>query len=330
MRTSQRIKRASKRHPCPLCNGEGCGIADAFIFCYRVETGSIKQSDKTGSFVHRRTDAAGQPLPIIKRPPPIIAPIERRHDVYETWLALCGLSDAHIEHLRTVRGLSDALMLKQYFASVPSYAEADKYIRIMAGSDLRHVPGFYYDEERQAWRMRFVGQKGFYVPLRDEQGRIHALQIRRDTDDHRARYWMVSTPPDEFLHGAVSGVPPHFVGYKDAERLIVTEGGLKAIVASECLPQVWMCGLVAVGSFDENFGWYLRQRLPKVTEVAIAFDMAEAEASERAKKNVAAQLERLKHTLETAGYAPTVLTWPADQGKGFDDYLLHQKREGKS
>jgi hypothetical protein len=323
MRSSQRIKRASKRHPCPLCKGEGCGIADAFLFCYRVQEGSLRQSAKTGSFIHRRSDADGNPLPIIKRPPPIIAPIERRHDVYTAWLSGCDLSDEHAGHLRTARGLSDATIIRQQFRSVPSYADATSlFADIEKYYDLRHVPGFYFDEERQSWRMRFVGQRGFYIPLRDELGRIHALQIRRDTDDHRARYWMVSTPPDEFKHGAVSGVPPHFVGYPDAERLIITEGGLKAIVASECLPQVWMCGLVAVGSFDDNFGWYLRQRLPKVTEIAIAYD-----SDWRTNAKVEAQMTRLKTTLANAGYSPIVLEWPADQGKGFDDYLLNQRRE---
>jgi hypothetical protein len=38
-------------------------------------------------------------------------------------------------------------------------------------------------------------------------------------------------------------------------------------------------------------------------------------------------MTRLKTTLANAGYSPIVLEWPADQGKGFDDYLLNQRRE---
>lgn len=321
MRTS-RIKRASKKHPCPLCKGGGCGIGDNKIFCYRVSQGSTGQSEKTGSYIHTRTDEQGQPLPIIRRPPPIIAPIERRHEVYTAWLEWCELLECHENHLLNARGLSLSTVTKMGLRSVPSYAGADSILSWLSKDyDLSHVPGFCYDEKREQWRMRFVGQSGFYIPLRDEKGRIHALQIRRDTDDQRSRYWLVSTPPDEFKHGAVSGVPPHFVGFPEAETLIITEGGLKAIVASECLPHVWFCGLVAVSSFDSNFGWYLRERLPKVTSVAIAYD-----ADWRTNEKVAAQLERLKTTLDTAGYAPTVLEWPADQGKGFDDYLLNQRR----
>ncbi len=322
MRTSQRIKRASKSNPCPICGKEGCGIGTAKILCHRVEDGSEKVCKNTGAFIHARTDNLTERAQAPRRhePPPVIAPIERRHEVFSEWLLWLGLSDAHIDHLENVRGFSSDSVMDADFSSVPTYGYADKIIDSMSHLNFEHVPGFYWDAERERWAFRFVGQDGFYIPLRDTEGRIQALQIRRDTDDHRSRYWLVSTPDDKFERGACSGTPPHFVGNRDSEKLIITEGGLKASVCAEQLPDVYFCGLVAVGSFRSNFGWQLRQWLPHVREIGIAYD-----ADSRTNPKVATQLTRLQSTLAKAGYKPTVIEWDAKCGNGFDDYLLSQR-----
>jgi hypothetical protein len=326
MRTSQRIKRASKSNPCPICNGTGCGIGTAKILCHRVEDGSTGVVASTGAYIHARTDNLTERAQAPRRyePPPVIAPIERRHEVFSAWLAALDLSDRHLGHLVDERGFCLTTISEAGFRSVPTYQLAAEIVASLADVNLEHVPGFYWDSERERWAMRFVGQDGFYIPLRDTEGRIQALQIRRDTDDHRSRYWLVSTLDDKFERGACSGTPPHFVGNRDSEKLIITEGGLKASVCAEQWPHIYFCGLVAVGSFRSNFGWQLRQWLPRVREIGIAYDAPAAEKSDRARANVAAQLTRLQSTLAKAGYEPTVIEWPAECGNGFDDYLLSQ------
>jgi hypothetical protein len=327
MCTSQRIKRASKSSPCPICNGTGCGIGTAKILCHRVEDGSEKVCENTGAFIHARTDNLTERAQAPRRydPPPVIAPIERRHEVFSAWLAALiyeyRLGSKHWIHLTDVRGFSTETVKAMEFCTVPTRTLSDVICNeLKRAHDLEHVPGFYWDSKRERWAMRFVGQDGFYIPLRDTEGRIQALQIRRDTDDHRSRYWLVSTPDDKFARGACSGTPPHFVGNRDSQKLIITEGGLKASVCAEQLPDVYFCGLVAVGSFRSNFGWQLRQWLPHVREIGIAYD-----ADSRTNPKVATQLTRLQSTLAKAGYEPTVIEWPAECGNGFDDYLLSQR-----
>jgi hypothetical protein len=278
--------------------------------CWRIES---ERQAKSGAWIHGTA-----PLPyerrIAQRIAPTIAPIDRRHEVFMAFLKRLTLSDRHADQLSTVRGLSDAAIAQARFASVPSYKKAEALIAELSQSfDLAHVPGFYRKDED--WRLRFTGMAGFYIPLRDAQGRIEALQIRRDGADPKFRYCLVSTPPDEFPQGASSGAPPHFAGDVTSAQVIVTEGGLKATICASML-SVCVVGLVAVGTFRDSFGWRLRQDLPNAASIGIAYDRDAA-----TNDKVAAQLKRLRASLELAGYEPVTLTWPADY-KGLDDYLL--------
>ena len=73
---------------------------------------------------------------------------------------------------------------------------------------------------------------GYFVPYRDERGRIQALQVRLDSPlTGKAKYlWLSSAGRDG---GASSGAPVHHAQHHllaDAEEVTVTEGALKADV----------------------------------------------------------------------------------------------------
>lgn len=310
-----KLKRANPRTPCPVCEGEGCGLGDGFTLCWRVASG---RQAKSGAWIH--ADENSSPGRYIPRPvyiAPPLAPIERRHAVYSALLERLPLYNIHADQLANRRRLSDTTIAAEAFASVPAKAFAQPLVEKLAGEfDLSHVPGFFKGGGR--WHLRFVGMSGFYIPIRDHKGRIAALEIRRDTEDPKRRFLLLSSAGDGFPLGASSGAPPHFARpHLVRDAIAITEGALKADVCAELIGRP-ICGLVAVGTFGDRFGWRLRTWFPSLRRAAIAYDMEENEKTEK-------QKERLRNSLESAGLEAVVFDWPKELGKGFDDYLIHQQ-----
>src|SRR5262245_47100940 len=304
-----KLRRANFRTPCPICEGDGCGLGDGFTVCWRMA--SDRQA-KSGAWIHVDENTSQRRyIPRAAYIAPPLAPIGRRHSVYSALLDNLPLYKIHADQLSNRRRLSDTTIAAEGFASVPAKSFAAPLVEKLAGEfDLTHVPGFFKGGGR--WHLRFVGMSGFYIPIRDHKGRIAALEIRRDTYDPKRRFLLVSSAGDDFPFGAGSGAPPHFARpHLVHDAIAITEGALKADVCSELLGQP-ICGLVAVGTFGDRFGWQLRTWFPTLQRVAIAYDMEENEKTEK-------QKERLRKSLESAGLEAAIFDWPMDMGKGFDD-----------
>jgi hypothetical protein len=108
--------------------------------------------------------------------------------------------------------------------------------------------------------------------------------------------------------------------------VILTEGALKADVSAHLLDNKYAVIAVAgVSSFSEDFGRRLRELIPELRQVVIAFD-----ADQGRKPEVQKALERLRGseekpdggTLREAGLDVRELRWAEEKGKGLDDYLL--------
>ena len=95
------------------------------------------------------------------------------------------------------------------------------------------------------------------------------------------------------------------------------EGALKADIVAELL-DVCTIGLVAVGAFTDRIGWEIRENIPWLRRILIAYD-----ADWKVNIKVYQQLQRLTYALSRAGLAARVLSWPIKQGKGIDDYLIN-------
>jgi len=85
-------------------------------------------------------------------------------------------------------------------------------------------------------------------------------------------------------------------------------------------PLFWLIGLVAVGTFKKFFGWELREELPGLGQIYIAFD-----ADWRTNDKVQYHFGRLNEALAKAGLIAKRLEWPLEQGKGLDDYLINRR-----
>ena len=251
--------------------------------------------------------------------PLVVASADQRHAAYSFLLGEClSLSSAHRDRLRNYRRLSETTIERNLYASLPGMAKAQEIAATMQqrfGDDLRGVPGFYQDKADR-WMMRPLN--GLVIPVRDSQRRIVALQVRPDLSGKNKYLWL-STPPDEYIGGSSSGAPLHFANpdlARESGFAVITEGALKADVISE-LVGCAAFGIAGVNTFDEEtFGSDLKNALPELKRVAIAFD-----ADWRANKAVRGALKRLIRAIETTELTLLILNWDARYGKGLDDFL---------
>ena len=168
------------------------------------------------------------------------APEREIHRTLTALLALLTLTQAHKEHLRTVRGLTDEEIDGFGFKSTPPYHLCRELTKELMKRGLRvqGVPGFYVDDNG-GWTVKFYQRtSGFLIPQRGVDGLLRGLQIRLDNpirDDNApsekkgAKYLPLSSAGKKL--GVTSGSPIHFVGDPHARVVYVTEGALKADIA---------------------------------------------------------------------------------------------------
>jgi Domain of unknown function (DUF3854) len=238
---------------------------------------------------------------------------------------VCEVLSLRPEHRSRLvaRGLdSEAISRGRYVSAPVARGERERaadalapYLEAFGGG----VPGFY--RERGRWRMVYR-PPGFFIPVRDERGFIQALSQRVDEPRDGGKYlWFSSADRDG---GASSGTPPHFAGrhlLHDAEEVTITEGNLKAEVASflSCSPVVGVAGTHATRGLAER----LRENFPRLRRAVVAYDRDMME-----KPQVLDALFKLTTQLEAARFRVRVRTWPGTE-KGIDDYLLsHYGRAG--
>jgi Domain of unknown function (DUF3854) len=221
------------------------------------------------------------------------------------------LSHQHREKLRR-RGLSDLAIERNGYCSTPAPEHAEQIARAFDWPRLAGVPGFY----RAGVCARMVRcASGFFVPYRDEHGRIQAMQYRLDEPlNGKTKYLWLSS------RQCSSGAPAHHAYHHllaDVEEVTVTEGALKADVIAH-FTQAPVVGIAGVSTFGADFATHLRMVAPALRTVIVAFDMDMLQNCA-----VRAALETLTRQLQRAGLRVRVRTWPV-QWKGFDDYLLAQ------
>lgn len=315
----------SRKHTCPVCGKTHryhCSITDDEQLAICKHTPSDKQA-KDGRYIHHLTDDAFTP----SKPQTATKPREtkgeitradadRTHAVYTALLERLTLAPAHADNLLDVRGLSDTTIAANLYATVPN-AKGRRHLAasLARDFDLRNVPGFY---RQDSWRLN-TKHAGFYIPCRDARGRIAGCQIRRDSKDEPKYVWLSSNGLPE---GVTSGAPVHFAKPDLAtrtRRAIITEGILKADICAEML-DCCVIGFAGASSFPHDVGAQLRESLPRLAEVAIAYD-----ADLHTKPEVKAALLRVHDSLRRAGVRVQAWTWDLSEGKGFDDYLLGRR-----
>jgi hypothetical protein len=311
---AERFIDASPKNPCPVCGArKWCGFNSRIAFCMRESTGAIAEvpyRDGSGrvGYVHSLTGETNRHpavLPVITAEA-ATATVEARDRVYRDFLAELRLEERHREDLHR-RGLSCEQIAGRGYRSVPgretSWAAVQRLLDM--GHRLEGIPGFYPAEGRRGSYWTHLRPPGYFIPVRDAQGKIQALQIRRDHDDGGGKYMMFSSGS---RGGANAHTPAHVAGppvIKD-RRVWITEGPLKADIASDRL------GAVVIGAIGVD-GW--PQAIQALRELGarhavLAFDADEA--GRRVSGGV-------RKTLESQGYAVAGASW--EGAKGIDDAL---------
>ncbi len=308
------LRRVSKRLPCPICqHTDWCGITQdgKFAVCMRIK--SNKGTRNQGHLHSLDNEISPEILKKANKNHAEVSScrsgIEQRNTVYSELLGShLVLSFKHRDELLS-RGLSLQAIERNNYKSVPGLAFAGNVARALSGLELEGVPGFYFEE---AWKM-VARAPGFYIPVKDSQGRIQALQIRQDDD--LPRYLWFSSPYK--FKGTTSGAPIHFQNshlIRKTGKAIITEGALKADVIAH-LQNTGAIGIAGVSTFPDDFGSKLKDEIPELKETTIAYD-----SDWLTKPQVKQSLFKLIAQLEKAKLCVRVRTW-WNGAKGYDEYL---------
>src|SRR5262245_17622546 len=180
--------------PCPICRRpDWCSVSsDGDVCkCMRIQEGSfqtIHQDDGQTGYLHRLREAAAMPTPTRN-----LADPATRHRVYTALLAKLSLSTEHRENLQR-RGLSAANILATGYRTLPirGRAKVAREVRAQFGDVVMGVPGFIVKEgDHGSCYLSIAGAAGFLIPIRDAEGRIVALKVRRDGGGEGNRYFYV-------------------------------------------------------------------------------------------------------------------------------------------
>jgi hypothetical protein len=248
-------------------------------------------------------------------PPPKannVVPVEHRDRIYKRLLGVLSLDAAHKQDLLR-RGLDENAIFRHGYKSVPQDAplrwKATRFL-LQQYKTLEGVPGFYERTGKKGPYWDFLSPKGYFIPVRNHQGKIQALKVRLDSGGY---VWFSS---EGHPKGSSSGSPPHYTGGKG--KVCVTEGPLKADVAHHLTG-----GLPFVGTG----GVHVTKEVPDLLKALSASDVFVAfDADQFTNRNVRRALQDFLQELKKHGFQAQSLAWPPSLGKGIDDVLLRLYR----
>lgn len=258
-----------------------------------------------------------------------IRPVHERSQIYLEMLSLLPLEDKHYQNLKS-RGLSDEMIRGNMYKSLPTSSKDRKRIisHLTAHFDLSDMPGFYTKELQ--WQMACCQHSGFFIPVCDRYNQIQGLQIRLDEgppkivtypDGRRVkkkgdRFRWLSTRGSFYQNGTGISSYIHIVGDQNCDTLRITEGPLKADIASYLSGGELFLGLTGVQNL-KHLGEIVAQLNPKRILECIDMDVRCNPDVQRAQAKIQSICMPLCEEYRT-------FTWPPNQ-KGIDDWLLFEK-----
>lgn len=263
-----------------------------------------------------------------------LASIQNRNLVYSIFTegkklegADSRLTDEHLDYLHK-RGITDEEIEKYRYFSMPTrraMAKIKKKISVFDSPDeiLPYVPGFYFDNEK-GW-FTFTAVKGIGIPIRNDEGKIIAIQIRRDeVKEGQQRYlWWSSSFANDSM-GASPGSPLDIVKPDEIKysSLFITEGHFKAAVLANTFntPVISVQGVGNWRTIREEIE-YMKQ-YTKYIFICYDADMAHNTAVMKQAIQMAGEIKKNFPEIEVY-----FTLWDEKYGKGIDDMILagHKK-----
>ena len=291
-----------------------CGVSGGMFDLYSLYTGIPR--DKVYNTLVERLDSPVV-LEQIKRRAPMQLPnvqeypltdIEARNATYSALLSRLTLAQDHRENLRG-RGLTDEDIERCGYKSTPVFGMEMIAKKLQAeGLYLSGVPGFHRTEQ-DAWT--FVSDcRGILIPVRDIQGRIQGLQIRRDNVKKRKFRWFSSTDRKD---GCRAESWTHLAG-AIRNKVLLTEGPMKADVI-HALTGITVLAVPGVNPLAQLQKTVEQMQAEGLREIKTAFDM-----DLRTNLHVREAYQKLLELLKAMGFRYGTYLWD-ERYKGLDDYL---------
>ena len=253
---------------CPRCNFSG-GVLD--LYSYYANISRDKAMKSIAEKLHisennqeRKIKNIENKIPEIKEYP--LADVDMRDATYRALLNKLSLASDHKENLLK-RGLSEQAIIEKCYRTTPVVGWQIIARQLQDdGLYMSGIPGFYRDENGK-WNFAEV-KRGILIPVRDIQGRIQGLQVRRDNIERRKFRWISST---ERKDGCKAEGWTHLAG-EIREEILLIEGPMKADVVH------YLTGLTVLSVPGVNSLTQLRTTLSElitlgVKRIMTAFDM---------------------------------------------------------
>lgn len=292
---------------CPRCGLSG-GVFDLYAYCTGTPRDKVQETLITRLGSPRRdkcgeNDSAG--FSDVQECP--LTDIDSRHATYEAMLSRLTLASDHRANLVS-RGLSEEKIITLGYKTTPIVGMKTLAKQLLAeGFYLSGVPGFY----RKDRQWTFIHEsRGILIPVRDLDGRIQGLQIRRDNATRRKFRWISSVGKDD---GCKAEAWIHIAG-KPCEKIILTEGPMKADIVHELTSQT-VLAVAGVSALSQLDSVLVQLREKGVRKIMTAFDM-----DFLTNPHVENGYNNLKRHLTDNGFQYGTYLWDP-QYKGLDDYV---------
>ena len=292
---------------CPRCGFSG-GVFDLYAHYEGIPRAAVRDAlvarlDIRGDI--KSYHPARDKEPVSEGCP--LTDIDLRHATYEALLAQLTLASDHRANL-LARGLTPEDIARLNYKTTPVVGMHTIAQKLLAdGHYLAGVPGFF--RKHDEWT--FISERrGILIPVRDIQGRIQGLQIRRDNATKRKFRWVSSV---DLADGCKAECWAHLAG-KPLETVILTEGPMKADIVHALTGKTVMA-VAGVNSLSQLERMLLELRQNGTNKIMTAFDM-----DFLSNPHVERGYQNLTQMLTDLGFRYGTYLWDPKY-KGLDDYV---------
>ena len=248
-----------------------CGVSGGVFDLYSLYTGTPRDEAKDSIIEKLGANSAVQTVSVKRSATPTVAEypmtdVDTRDATYSALLEKLSLAPDHRENLLQ-RGLTDDEIDELGYKTTPVLGYASIAAQLQAeGLYLSGVPGFYRNNDG-TWT--FIHERrGILIPVRDVDGKIQGLQIRRDNVAKRKFRWVSSA---EKKDGCKAEGWTHLAGAVQSE-IILTEGPMKADII-HILSGSTVLAVPGVNTLTQLKQALIRLKGNGLKEVKTAFDM---------------------------------------------------------
>lgn len=304
---------------CLFC-GEGGSAIDLYARTHNIDTKQAFKELLEDPIISKKVELINKQINENKIICKIPKPVEYLNTVYRKLLSYLDLSPLHEKNLLD-RGMTTAEIKLNLYRSLPLDSKRKNLICNRLGEEfnLDCVPGFFRNNNGY-WDM--YCPKGFLIPVMDCKGQIQSLHIRMNDSYNKKRYKYFGSSgfPEGNPNGTKSDVHVHIAwGFrKNTKRIGITEGVLKATIASIYTGYTWLA-LPGVGVGHAELISIIKELKPETLNIAFDMDIIN-------KPEVKKALDKLTGLLDAEKQSYTLDMWDKEYIKnsaikGIDDYL---------